>query len=139
MALSSETEKLCAAAQAGDLAAVRTLVAQGCPLDSFDELGNTPLHYAAANERDDVAVFLLESGADVDAHDESVVGDTPLGAIAGRCSLRMAQILVGAGADPTIRGWMQLSALERARNRKRGEGPAVYALLLHEARRGPSA
>jgi hypothetical protein len=42
----------------------------------------------------------------------------------------MARLLLDAGADPRIRGWMQLDALDRARNRQRGDGPKVYQLLL---------
>jgi hypothetical protein len=42
----------------------------------------------------------------------------------------MAKLLVDAGADATIRGWMQLGALDKARDRKRGDGPAVYQLLV---------
>ena len=47
----------------------------------------------------------------------------------------MAQLLVDSGADPTIPGWMQLSALDKAHGRKRGDGPTVYELLV-AARRG---
>ena len=44
----------------------------------------------------------------------------------------MARLLIDAGADPTIRGWMQLNAPDRARNRTRGEGPRVYEHLVKE-------
>jgi hypothetical protein len=35
--------------------------------------------------------------------------------------------------NPTIPGWMQLTALDRARKRKRGDGPGVYELLMRAA------
>lgn len=124
-----DRDALGAAAQAGDLARVKELVAQGSPLDGFDDLGKTPLHHAAENEHEEVVAFLIEAGADVNAHDERVIGNTPLGEVAGRCSLAMARLLLAAGADPTIRGWMQLNALDRARNRQRGDGPQVYELM----------
>jgi len=76
---------------------------------------------------------LLKAGADVNAHDEENIGDTPLGRIAGDCSLETAKILVEYGADPTISGWMQLSALDRAKARKRPEGRSVYELLCKAA------
>jgi ankyrin repeat protein len=131
-----DREALGVAAQAGDLTRVKELVALGCPLDEFDDLGKTPLHHAVENEHEDVVAFLIESGADLNAHDERVIGNTPLGEVAGRCSLAMARLLLDAGADPTIRGWMQLSALDRARNRRRGDGPRVYELMLKFARPG---
>ena len=41
----------------------------------------------------------------------------------------MAKLLVDAGADPTVPGWMQLTALHQSENRKRGDGPRVHELL----------
>jgi ankyrin repeat protein len=131
-----EREQLHFAAQDGDLARLQELVARGYPVNAFDDLGKTPLHYAAKNEHDDAVLFLIRSGADVNAHDQSVIGHTPLGEVAGNCSLRMARLLVEAGADPTIPGWMQLTALHRAQDRKRGDGPQVYELLQRAARVG---
>lgn len=128
-----ESERLHWAAGAGDMELVKALVAEGCDLNAFDDMGWTPLHHAACEERLDVAAFLLESGAQVDARCESLIGDTPLGTVAGECSLDMARLLIAAGADPTIRGWMQLNALDRAGRRRRGDGPAVYAFLAEAA------
>jgi ankyrin repeat protein len=99
-------------------------------VNAFDEIGKTPLHYAVEKEHFDVVRFLIEAGADVNAHHESTIGNTPLAEVAGNCSLGMANLLINAGADPTIRGWMQLNALDRAQNRKRNDGPKVYQLLL---------
>lgn len=79
--------------------------------------------------------YLLAAGADVNAHIPQTVGDTPLGAIACSCSFVVAKILTDAGADPTIPGWMQLTALDRAKDRNRDEGDRVYALLLDVAKR----
>jgi ankyrin repeat protein len=125
-----DPEPLHSAAQAGDVARLRELVTQGHAVNAFDALGLTPLHYAARNGHYDAALFLIQSGADVNAHDERVIGNTPLADIAGDCSLQMARLLLDAGADPTIPGWMQLTALHRAKDRKRGDGPKVYELLM---------
>jgi ankyrin repeat protein len=95
----------------------------------FDDLGNTPLHHAVKKEHLDVAQFLLEHGANVDARHEPTIGSTPLREVADRCSLRMARLLVDAGANPATPGWMGLSALDKAAVRKRAEGPQVYQLL----------
>lgn len=66
---------------------------------------------------------------DVNAHEEEKIGETPLGQVAAQCSYEMAELLVNAGADPTIPGWMQVAALDHARNRKKEEGKRVYKLL----------
>jgi ankyrin repeat protein len=127
---SHDQEELHFAAQKGDLATVDRLLADGTDINAFDELGKTALHWAAMNEHLEVAAFLIDQGADVNARHEPSIGDTPLGEVAGSCSYELARLLLAAGADPTIRGWMQLNALDRAKGRKRGDGPRVYALLL---------
>jgi ankyrin repeat protein len=129
-----ENERLHRAAAAGDCSLVQELLRGGCAINAFDTLGLTPLHYAVRGEHLAVVDLLLRSGADVDAHDERVIGNTPLNDAAGECSLRMVRKLVESGADPTIRGWMQISALDRAKRRRRqegtgSEGQAVYDFL----------
>lgn len=128
-------ERLHFAAQDGDLGRVKRFLSEGCDINAFDELGKTPLHYAVEKERFEVAQYLIEQGADVNAHHEPSVGNTPLAEIAGNCSLRIAKLLVDAGADPTITGWMQINALHRAKDRKRGDGPQVYELLVRASKR----
>jgi ankyrin repeat protein len=125
------------AAQDGDVPLVQSLVDAGHDVNAFDDLGKTPLHYAVESERFEVARYLVERGADVNAHHEPTIGNTPLCEVAERCSLRMAQFLIAAGADPTIPGWMQLTALEKAKRRQRGDGPQVYELLMREAKARP--
>jgi hypothetical protein len=76
-----------------------------------------------------VAQYLIEAGADVNAHDEEKIGETPLGEIVPTCSLAAAQLLIDAGADPTILGWMKITALDRVRRRTDAEAAAVQHLL----------
>jgi ankyrin repeat protein len=121
--------KLHYASQRGDLPAVQELLAKGGNPNHFDEGGCTPLHYAAAAGHLKVVDALLAAGANVNARDDEAAGDTPIGYIAQNCSVQMAQVLIDAGADPTIPGSMQLTALHRAMKRKRGEGQDVYQLL----------
>lgn len=125
------------AAQAGDSDRLYRLLSQGYPVDDFDDLGRTPLHYAARHGHTDAAAVLLAAGADVNAHDERTAGDTPLGEAAATCSVEMAALLLDAGADPTIPGWMQLTALDRACGGKRGDGRAVCELLRRAANARP--
>jgi len=82
-----------------------------------------------------MATLLLDAGAEVNAHDEAHAGNTPLAEVAGRCGLEIAEVLVVNGADPTIPGWMQLSALDRSSGRKRSEGRRVFELLRNAANR----
>jgi ankyrin repeat protein len=129
-----EHEALHFAAGHGDLGRVKRLLAEGHPINAFDDLSWTPLHHAADRHHLDVVRHLIASGADVNARDEKRIGDTVLKLVAETCSLELARILVNAGADPTIPGWMGLTALDKSVNRKRFEGPDVHRLLLEAAR-----
>ena len=55
------------AAAAGHADAVRSLLAQGAPVDGKDESDWTALHFAAAHGRTDIAAILLDRGADPNA------------------------------------------------------------------------
>jgi ankyrin repeat protein len=126
-----EREQLHFAAADGDIERARELIAAGgANLGLFDDIGCTPLHYAIENEHYAIARLLLAAGADINAHDEEHIGETPLGRVAGECTPEMAEFLVANGADPTIRGWMQITALDRAARRKDEDGSAVHAMLL---------
>ncbi|WP_232214549.1 ankyrin repeat domain-containing protein [Rubidibacter lacunae] len=123
------------AADEGDLERVKNLIEDGHDIHAFDnDLSLTPLHYAASKEHFSVVEYLLKMGADVNARQEEKIGETPLGEIADNCSLKMAQLLVSAGANPTLPGWMGLSALDRAKKREKAEGKRVYELLLKTAK-----
>lgn len=130
-----EREQLHFAAQDGDVAEVKRLLKDGYQPNVFDELGKTPLHYAAARGQLEVMEVLIASGADVNAHDESVIGNTPLREVAHNCSYEVAKILIDSGADPTIPGWMQITALHKARERTQPEGLRVRQLLEQAAER----
>jgi ankyrin repeat protein len=65
------------AAKAGNLAKAKTLLKNNPNLiNSKDDEGETPLHWAAMEGHKDMAVFLLTNKADVNARDKA--GDTPL-------------------------------------------------------------
>lgn len=127
-----QKEQLHFASDEGDVGRVKELVENGYDVNACDvDLSLTPLHYAAMGGHIEVVRFLLSVGAGVNAHKEEMIGETPLGEVAGNCSYEMAELLVEAGANPTIPGWMQLTALNRAQERKKKEGRRVYE-LLHE-------
>ena len=128
-------EQLHFAAADGDVETVTRLLNEGHQPNVFDELGKTPLHYAADRGHLNVMRLLLASGADVNAHDERVIGNTVLRDVASNCSFEVAKILVDAGGDPTIPGWMLLTALDKSQERKKPEGVRVHELLQQAARR----
>lgn len=128
-----QREQLHRAAGDGDLARVDDLISRKYPLNRFDDLGMTPLHYAVQNNCLQVARRLIRAGANVNAHDERTIGNTPLADNARECTYEMAKVLVDAGADPTIRGWMQMNALDRARQRTDANASRTLRLLEHAA------
>jgi ankyrin repeat protein len=132
-----KAEQLHFAAMKGDVEKCVQLIAEGYDPNGFDQIGNTPLHYAAEKEQFDAVEALISHGAKVNLLDASKIGDSPLAHIAQTCSLRMAKLLLDSGADPTLQIGLNRSAIERAKNRKRGDGPRVYELFCKVAGRIP--
>ena len=131
-----EKEQLHFAAQDGNLAKVKELVEKGYSVNQFDrDCSKTPLHYAVEGEHFEVVEFLINCGGNVNAYDKDKIGNTPLREVADECSLKMAKLLIAAGANPTIPGWMQLTALDKAEKRKTEEGAGVYRLLKEAAKK----
>ena len=122
-------QRLHAAAAAGREAEVRHAIADGWPIEDFDVLAEAPLHAAGREGHLGIMRMLLAAGADVNLNCEDRIGETPLGEVAGTCSLEVARLLIDAGADPTIPGWMGLTALRRAAERTDEAGKAVFELL----------
>lgn len=81
------------AVEQGDLEKVKNLVEGGAPLDWSPETGFGVLHKALEDGRTDIAAYLLEKGADVNA--KAVDGITPLH-IVGDATLTARLIQKGA-------------------------------------------
>lgn len=64
-----------AAAERGDAAALKRLIASGASVDPRNAAGETPLLVAVAKDRLDAAVALIEAGASIDAQAGNM--DTP--------------------------------------------------------------
>jgi ankyrin repeat protein len=102
-------------------------------LNTFDELSLTPLMRAAMGDHLAAVELLIAAGANVNAQDDQRIGNTAINEVSGDGSFVIIEALLNAGADPTIRGWMQLNALDRARSRSRN--PAIYAMLEAAAKK----
>lgn len=117
------------ASQRGEIENVLQFLKEGDDVNFFDEIGYAPLHYAVEYEKYEVIEILLKNGANINAHDEKTIGNTPLGNVTGECSLKMAKYLLEKGANPNIRGWMRLNALDRAEKNASTEGDEMLRLL----------
>ena len=105
------TAELVGAADRGDLATVRTLIAAGVDLDAREYLPShrlvTALYVASAAGHREIASALIEAGAGVDVRIESdasarpgqLQNATPLAGAARRGHVELIRLLGGAGAD----------------------------------------
>ena len=124
-----ERERLHRAAADGDLAEMQRLVENGYPIGAFDDLSRTPLHYAVEGEHYKAAAWLLDRGADVNAHEEQMIGETALCFAVQRDYSEMVELLLNRGADPDITGWMGQSARMRAQRRRDEDGKKIASLV----------
>jgi len=110
----SPDSSLFEAAVAGNLEAVKQHIAAGTDLNQTDPnpFGSkgSALHAAAAFGYNEVAVALIEGGADVNQKDKE--GQTPLHMAALFCYPKIAQALLNNGADKTIKDNDGQTALE---------------------------
>ena len=93
------------ATMAGNLEGVRVLLAAGANVDDAAPDGTTPLILAINKHQEDVALFLLEKGANPNAAD---AGYTALHTAAATGQMTVAKALVARGADPNGRLTMPL-------------------------------
>lgn len=98
-----------AAASQGDLRTVKRHLARGTDIDAafiapgIPASGATPLHMAVLSNQREVARFLIDQGANVNAPAQDEYGGTPLhwAAVLGR--VEMARQLIDAGANVNAR------------------------------------
>ena len=108
--------ELFAAAERGDLEAVRRCLRAGCDVNAADTrpligCGYTPLHYAAGANHVELIRLLIRAGAAVDPGD--VTGATPLWRACNAGHLDAARELLAVGADPNARNNDGYSCLGR--------------------------
>lgn len=105
-----------AAAENDDAPMLRLLLASDgrAFLGKFDEVGRTPLMAAVDRGHESTVDLLIKAGSDVNAHDEAQAGETAIIWAVESGQLGIVRRLLDAGADPTIPGWMGLTAIHRA-------------------------
>jgi hypothetical protein len=126
-------ELLLQAAEGGDVARVRELLAAGVPAGACVAYGETPLKVTVAGGHADVAQVLLEAGADPHARDAE--GGTLLHAAAWAESAAMVGFLLGRGLDPNAADSTGFTPLMTAAL----TGDRESARLLLEAGADPAA
>ena len=89
------------AAKSGDVGTIKALLKSDPSLiDARDTDGSTPLHCATWKGHVDVAEFLVQAGADVNAVNQNEHwGTTPLHAAAHANQVKIAQLLLDNGAN----------------------------------------
>jgi ankyrin repeat protein len=93
----NDTAAILQAARDGDMPVVERLLSTDPRLvRASDEYLKTPLHWAAEHDRRDVALMLLDSGADLEA--TTSWGATPLDWAATMGSTKVADLLLARGA-----------------------------------------
>ncbi len=97
MAAEPSVPPLVGAAERGDVAAVRSLLAAGASVDQRDERGRTALLGATHADRPDVAALLIPAGADVNAKD--AIEDSPYLYAAAEGRIAILKQTLAAGAD----------------------------------------
>lgn len=104
------------AAQDGDIEMVDFFLDHECPttLEQFDCISHTPLIRAADHGRTEVVARLLAARVNPNAHDEARLGNTAIREAVRGGHTEIVSLLLRAGADPTIPGWMAISAVEQA-------------------------
>jgi ankyrin repeat protein len=94
---------LTVAAERGDAAQVRKLIASGVDLNERDKSGYTALVWAARNGSTEVAKALIDARADMNARDCAANGWTPLMHAIHKNNNGMAHLLIEHGADVNAR------------------------------------
>ena len=124
-------EDLLFAAANGDLERVEKLIDAGADIHFFDEMSKSALHYAVEGAHRQLVHWLIEKGANVNAHLRDNAGDTPMTIAAYQGHFEISKLLLQAGADPYITAWMGKDALDYAINRKDANGEKIKVLIVN--------
>jgi ankyrin repeat protein len=104
LAAGTREDELLRAVRSGDLAAVKTLLDRGVPVDAKFRYDRTPLSFAADRGHVEIVKLLLDRGADVNAKD-TFYGMTPLAAAASKGNVEVVKLMLArrpAGAGDIL-------------------------------------
>nr|WP_242539989.1 ankyrin repeat domain-containing protein [Trinickia mobilis] len=122
------------AALNGDVDLVKLLISKDAEVN---KKGWAPLHYAAANGHDDVVQLLIDHSAYIDAGSPN--GTTPLMMAARGNHITTVKVLLDAGADPTIKNQLGLTALDFAKQYHAKDVTEGLTARLQSVQTTPSA
>ena len=129
VAAAQAAETLSAAAQRGDLGAMRAALDAGSNVNAGDIDGTTALHWAVRNDQYAASRLLVEAGADVGAEDRYAVTPLYLAAVNGNAAMLELLLAAGAGAGDLAPGG-EAMLMTAART---GVPDALAMLLEHGA------
>jgi len=124
-----EAERLHRAAEEGDIQEIERLLLSGYDVNLFDDMGHTPMHRAVSGGQCKALEALLRHGAVVNANHQETVGETPLALAVQGNHPGLVRLLLEAGADPDIAGWMGVTARDRASHRTDAVGREISRML----------
>jgi ankyrin repeat protein len=125
---SNETP-LILAAKYGQMEIVKLLISKGAHLNTQDNMGWAPLHYASLRSTE-IARYLISNGADIDLKSGS--GESPLFESINSGNVGMVKFLIAEGADVNLENDRGEMPLHRAAGE--GDSKIVDLLLSHGAR-----
>lgn len=137
--LSKEGEtSLHVAAEQGNLAIVELLLTAGgkATLNVFDYIDRTPLICAVDSNNTETVRVLIDARSDVNmVATQNRIGDPAIKHAVREARIEIIRLLLGAGADPRITGWMQCTAIDELEHRTVGDSGEVQQLLEEAMRK----
>lgn len=111
----------------GHVDLVKLLIAKDADVN---KTGWTPLHYAASGAKAPIITLLLDHSAYIDA--ESPNNSTPLMMAAMYGNAECVKLLLEAGADPTLKNQLGLTAADFARQVSRNDSLALIEVAVRQ-------